>query len=60
MQNTFVYFACSFMAFVAFKQHEIAQCTAKHFSRSISSIYNMSGRVVSDMQTRAKGESLYI
>jgi hypothetical protein len=28
--------------------------------RSISTIYNMSGRVVSDIQTRAEGESLYI
>ena len=26
----------------------------------ISTIYNMSGRVVSDIQTRAEGESLYI
>ncbi len=26
----------------------------------ISNIYNMSGRVVSDIQTRAEGESLYI
>ena len=25
-----------------------------------STIYNMSGRVVSDIQTRAEGESLYI
>ena len=25
-----------------------------------SNIYNMSGRVVSDIQTRAEGESLYI
>ena len=28
--------------------------------RTISTIYNMSGRVVSDIQTRAEGESLYI
>jgi hypothetical protein len=28
--------------------------------RSVSTIYNMSGRVVSDIQTRAEGESLYI
>ena len=27
---------------------------------SLSTIYNMSGRVVSDIQTRAEGESLYI
>ena len=27
---------------------------------SISNVYNMSGRVVSDIQTRAEGESLYI
>jgi hypothetical protein len=27
---------------------------------TISTIYNMSGRVVSDIQTRAEGESLYI
>ena len=27
---------------------------------SIRTIYNMSGRVVSDIQTRAEGESLYI
>ena len=26
----------------------------------LSTIYNMSGRVVSDIQTRAEGESLYI
>ena len=26
----------------------------------ISNVYNMSGRVVSDIQTRAEGESLYI
>ena len=26
----------------------------------ICTIYNMSGRVVSDIQTRAEGESLYI
>jgi hypothetical protein len=26
----------------------------------ISTIYNMSGRVVSDIQTRTEGESLYI
>ncbi len=26
----------------------------------ICNIYNMSGRVVSDIQTRAEGESLYI
>ena len=27
---------------------------------AVSTIYNMSGRVVSDIQTRAEGESLYI
>jgi hypothetical protein len=27
---------------------------------SQSNVYNMSGRVVSDIQTRAEGESLYI
>ena len=27
---------------------------------SVSNVYNMSGRVVSDKQTRAEGESLYI
>ena len=27
---------------------------------AVSNIYNMSGRVVSDIQTRAEGESLYI
>jgi hypothetical protein len=26
----------------------------------VSTIYNMSGRVVSDIQTRTEGESLYI
>jgi hypothetical protein len=33
-----------------------------HFTlrRSICNVYNMSGRVVSDIQTRAEGESLYI
>jgi hypothetical protein len=30
------------------------------FGISRSTIYNMSGRVVSDIQTRAEGESLYI
>ena len=30
------------------------------FPRVIRTIYNMSGRVVSDIQTRAEGESLYI
>ena len=29
-------------------------------SRKVSNVYNMSGRVVSDIQTRAEGESLYI
>jgi hypothetical protein len=29
-------------------------------NHSISTIYNMSGRVVSNIQTRAEGESLYI
>ena len=29
-------------------------------SNSLSNVYNMSGRVVSDIQTRAEGESLYI
>ena len=28
--------------------------------KTISTIYNMSGRIVSDIQTRAEGESLYI
>ena len=34
----------------------------KHKVRSkvLCTIYNMSGRVVSDIQTRAEGESLYI
>ena len=27
---------------------------------AVSNVYNMSGRVVSDIQTRAEGESLYI
>ena len=31
-----------------------------HFTRKICIIYNMSGRVVSDIQTRAEGESWYI
>ena len=31
--------------------------STNHF---VSTIYNMSGRVVSDIQTRAEGESLYI
>ena len=30
------------------------------YNSIISTIYNMSGRVVSDIQTRAEGESLYI
>ena len=28
--------------------------------RTVSNVYNMSGRVVSDIQTRAEGDSLYI
>ena len=32
---------------------------SENFS-ALSTIYNMSGRVVSDIQTRAEGESLYI
>ena len=28
--------------------------------QSLRNVYNMSGRVVSDIQTRAEGESLYI
>ena len=31
-----------------------------YFLSFLSTIYNMSGRVVSDIQTRAEGESLYI
>jgi hypothetical protein len=31
-----------------------------HAPHYICTIYNMSGRVVSDIQTRAEGESLYI
>jgi hypothetical protein len=31
-----------------------------HSFNILSTIYNMSGRVVSDIQTRAEGESLYI
>jgi hypothetical protein len=30
------------------------------YEYKISNVYNMSGRVVSDIQTRAEGESLYI
>ena len=30
------------------------------FYNEVRTIYNMSGRVVSDIQTRAEGESLYI
>ena len=30
------------------------------YNNTICTIYNMSGRVVSDIQTRAEGESLYI
>ena len=33
---------------------------ARLYSYHLSTIYNMSGRVVSDIQTRAEGESLYI
>jgi hypothetical protein len=31
-----------------------------HQAHVIRNVYNMSGRVVSDIQTRAEGESLYI
>jgi hypothetical protein len=31
----------------------------KHLNK-VCNVYNMSGRVVSDIQTRAEGESLYI
>ena len=30
------------------------------YNSVVSNVYNMSGRVVSDIQTRAEGESLYI
>ena len=30
------------------------------YEQSVCTVYNMSGRVVSDIQTRAEGESLYI
>ena len=30
------------------------------FKEYLCNVYNMSGRVVSDIQTRAEGESLYI
>jgi hypothetical protein len=30
------------------------------YLRTFCNVYNMSGRVVSDIQTRAEGESLYI
>ena len=30
------------------------------YLKVICNVYNMSGRVVSDIQTRAEGESLYI
>ena len=36
------------------------QLSATMSAELISTIYNMSGRVVSDIQTRAEGESLYI
>jgi hypothetical protein len=36
------------------------QLSATMSAELISTIYNMSGRVVSNIQTRAEGESLYI
>ena len=36
------------------------RCRIMSMSTIICTIYNMSGRVVSDIQTRAEGESLYI
>ncbi len=35
-------------------------CFFQIAQETIRNIYNMSGRVVSDIQTRAEGESLYI
>jgi hypothetical protein len=35
-------------------------CRWKFSSENVCNVYNMSGRVVSDIQTRAEGESLYI
>ena len=37
-----------------------ARSTVPGISHIISNVYNMSGRVVLDIQTRAEGESLYI
>jgi hypothetical protein len=34
--------------------------TSSKVQGQICNVYNMSGRVVSDIQTRAEGESLYI
>jgi hypothetical protein len=39
---------------MSFLKHRIALYSV------VCTIYNMSGRVVSDIQTRAEGESLYI
>jgi hypothetical protein len=36
------------------------KCLISIISNFLCNVYNMSGRVVSDIQTRAEGESLYI
>ena len=48
---------------IFFGKHYIMQVykfLKKGKTYNISTFYNMSGRVVSDIQTRAEGESLYI
>jgi hypothetical protein len=42
------------------KLHRLKLCLIHAALCILSTIYNMSGRVVSDIQTRAEGESLYI
>ena len=42
------------------KSVRITAATSIYIHGLTSNVYNMSGRVVSDIQTRAEGESLYI
>ena len=45
---------------IANQNHATRTRTPKPGYLNLSNVYNMSGRVVSDIQTRAEGESLYI
>jgi hypothetical protein len=45
---------------VAWYDFNVLKCLYKPKIMTLCTIYNKSGRVVSDIQTRAEGESLYI